>query len=156
MQGLDNVGFDASRCGNANTDTRCFRAHYGVGPEAVKALIADLEKDGKPVTPKNLFMSICWLKLYDPAEVMAGRWGYAEKYCRETSQDYTKRIYKLKYQKISFDGLDKNCKFLGVDCIHTRSQEFRCDPDSKWWSHKFNGPGLSHEVVVDPLEGHIR
>jgi hypothetical protein len=62
----------------------------------------------------------------------------------------------LKTLKISFDGLDENCKFLGVDTIHTRAEEFRCDPHSKWWSHKFNGPGVSFEVVTDPVEGHIR
>jgi hypothetical protein len=24
---------------------------------------------------------------------------------------------------------------------HIICYEFRCDPDSKWWSHKSNGPG---------------
>eukprot|EP00804_Cyclotella_cryptica_P013907 CCRYP_002431-RA/>CCRYP_002431-RA protein AED:0.29 eAED:0.34 QI:0/0/0/1/0/0/4/0/136 len=35
-------------------------------------------------------------------------------------------------------------------------EEFRCDPNSKWWSHKFNGPGVSFEVVCDPVYGKIR
>ena len=156
-QGLEYAGFDASRQSvSADLNMRRFRAHYGIGPEAVKALIADLEKNGKPVTPKNLFMGICWLKLYETEEVMAGRWDHGEKHCRETVLDYVKRIYKLKSHKISFDGLDENCKFLAVDCIHKRTFEFRCDPDSKWWSHKFNGPGVSFEVVFDPVDGYIR
>jgi hypothetical protein len=70
--------------------------------------------------------------------------------------EYVNEIRKLKPQKITFEGLHQDCKFLAVDCIHTWVQEFRCDPDSKWWSHKFNGPGLSYEVVTDPVDGHIR
>ena len=40
--------------------------------------------------------------------------------------------------------------------MHIICYEFRCDPDSKWWSHKSNGPGVSFEVVTDPVDGHIR
>lgn len=155
--GLSYVGFGPERQ-NVSDDTNVsrFRAHYGVGPKAVKALIGDLEQNGQNVTPKKLFMSICWLKLYDSEMVMAGRWGYGEQYCRESVREYVKRIRELKPLKISFDNLHPSCKFLGVDCIHAPSQEFRCDPDSKWWSHKFNGPGLSYEIVTDPCEGYIR
>ena len=155
--GLNYVGFGPDRQ-NVSDDlnTSRFRAHYGVGPQAIRALIVDLEQNGENVTPKKLFMAICWLKLYDTEAVMAGRWGYGEKYCRENVHDYVKRIQQLKNLKISFDNLHPNCQFLGVDCIHTRSQEFRCDPDSKWWSHKFNGPALSYEIVTDPHQGYIR
>jgi hypothetical protein len=153
--GLSYAGFDRSRQGN-QADMRRFRAHFGVSPEAIEALIADIERGGKKVTPKNLFMAICWLKLYETEEVMAGRWDHDEKTCRLIVREYVKEIKKLKSQKITFEGLHQDCKFLGVDCIHTRVQEFRCDPDSKWWSHKFNGPGLLYEVVTDPVDGHIR
>ena len=155
--GLSYVGFGPERQ-NVSDDTNSsrFRAHFGVGPKALKALIGDLEQYGGEVTPKKLFMSICWLKLYDSEMVMAGRWGHGEKYCRETVKEYVSRIRKLKPLKITFDNLHPNCQFLGVDCIHARSQEFRCDPDSKWWSHKFNGPGLSYEIVTDPYQGYIR
>eukprot|EP00804_Cyclotella_cryptica_P023557 CCRYP_018917-RA/>CCRYP_018917-RA protein AED:0.26 eAED:0.27 QI:0/0/0/1/0/0/4/0/153 len=67
-----------------------------------------------------------------------------------------KRIQKLKSIKISFDDLNPDCQFLAVDTVHVRSEEFRCDPNSKWWSHKFNGPGVSFEVVCDPVYGKIR
>jgi hypothetical protein len=151
------VGFGPSRQDvSDNLNTRRFRAHYGIGPEAVKALIADLEADGDPVTPKSLFMAICWLKLYDSEHVMAGRWIYDEKYCRENVFKHLKRIQKLKESKISFRNLPDGCKFLGVDTVHVRSEEFRCDPSSKWWSHKSNGPAVSFEVVTDPVEGYIR
>ena len=155
--GLSYAGFDRSRQNvSAELNMRRFRAHYGVSPEATEAFIADIEEGGKEVTPKKLFIGICWLKLYETEEVMAGRWDYGEKHCRETVREYVKVIKKLKSRKITFDSLHPGCKFLGVDCIHTHVQEFRCDPDSKWWSHKFNGPGLSYEVVTDPVDGHIR
>ena len=121
-QGLTFIGFDSSRqnCSNELSERR-FRAHYGVDAAAIKALIADLEKV-KPVIPKSLFMAICWLKIYDLEEVMAGRWGYGEKYCRETVRDYLKRIQKLKKDKITFSDLNPDCKFLvGVDTVHVRS-----------------------------------
>ena len=153
--GLSFIGFDESRQGTKK-DNRRYRAHYGISPAAMKALIADLETKGKRVTPKSLFMAICWLKLYDIEETMAGRWGHDEKTCRNIVFEYTRRIQKLKRIKISMDTLHKDCKFLGVDTIHVRSQEFRCDPSSKWWSHKFNGPGVSFEVVTDPVDGKIR
>ena len=37
-------------------DMRRFKAHYGIGPEAIKALIADLESTGTTVSPKRLFL----------------------------------------------------------------------------------------------------
>ena len=87
---------------------------------------------------------------------MSGRWGFGEQYCRENVRDYVSRIQSLKSKKISFDGLDPKCQFLPIDTVHIRSQEFRCDPSSKWYSHKSNGPAVSFEVVADPVEGKIR
>ena len=62
----------------------------------------------------------------------------------------------MKAQKITFDGLHPKCHLLPVDTVHIECQEFRCDPSSKWWSHKSNGPVVSLEVVADPIEGKIR
>ena len=46
---------------------------------------------------------------------------------------------------------------LLTDCVHIICYELRCDdPDSKWWPHKSNGPGVSFEVVTEPVEDHIR
>ena len=157
--GLTLVGFDKSRqtCREALC-VRRFRAHYGVSPAAIKALITDLERyqPGKTIDEVSLFMAVSWLRLYATEEVMAGRWGFGKQHCRETVSDYVSRIRALKPIKITFEGLDPNCAYLPVDTVHVRSQEFRCSPDSKWWSHKFNGPGLSFEVVNDPIDGYIR
>jgi hypothetical protein len=157
--GLALVGFgpDRQKCREALC-VRRFRAHYGVGHIAIKALIADLKRyqPDKPIDKTSLFMAIAWLKLYETEEVMAGRWCYGEEYCRNTVREYVSRIRALKGRKISFDGLDPKCEFLPVDTVHHRCQEFRCTPGSKWWSHKSNGPAVAFEVVTDPVHGKIR
>ena len=157
--GLSLVGFgyERQKCSDALC-LRRFRAHYGIGPRAVEALISDLKhyQPGKSVDPKSLLMTICWIKLYDTEEVMAGQWGFGEKYCRETVNDYLSRIQSLRPMKINFNNLDPTCNLLPIDTVHIRIQELRSDPNSKWWSHKFNGPGVSFEVVVDPKLGKIR
>ena len=137
---------------------RRFRAHYGVGPGAINNLFSDLQRyqPEKIHELRYVFMATSWLKLYDTEEVMAGRWQFGEEHCRNKVKDYVERIRQLKPLKISFDGLDRNCAFLPVDTVHIRSQEFRCDPSSKWYSHKFNGPGVAFEVVNDPIDGHFR
>lgn len=133
-------------------NVRRFRAHYRVGTRAIAALIKDLRKyqPEKKIEMALLFMSLYWLKSYVVEEVMAGAWGYGEKYCREASRDYQLRIAALKPIKINFKGLDPRCKFAPVDGVHVRTEEFRCDPSSKWFSHKFNGPGVGFEVVCNP------
>lgn len=157
--GLVYAGFgDRRQTCSETVCMRRFRAHYGVGPRAMQALIIDLRtyQPNKSVALKPLLIALCWMKLYDTEEVMAGRWGYGEKYCRETVRDYVTRIKDLKTIKISFQGLPVGCRFLPVDTVHIRCQEFRCDPSSKWYSHKFHGPAVSFEVVVDPVLGKLR
>lgn len=158
--GLTHAGFGPERQARCS-DELCmkrFRAHYGVGPRALLALFTDLItfQPNRNVVLKSLLMALSWMKLYDTEEVMAGRWGYGERYCRETVRDYVSRIGQLKAIKISFRGIPAGCRFLPVDTVHIRCQEFRCDPSSKWYSHKFHGPGVSFEVVVDPVLGKLR
>ena len=57
--------------------------------------------------------------------------------------------------KINFNDLAPTCNILPIDTVHIRSQELRSYPNSKWWSHKFNGPSVSFEVVADPIKGKI-
>ena len=156
--GLSYVGFDESRqkCREGLLEQR-FRAHYGVGSAALTRAIADLKRyqPNKQHDLRLLLMAASWLKLYDSEEVMAGRWQFGEKYCRETVREYVSRLQDLKPFKITFEGMSPTCTFAAVDTVHLQSQEFRCDPNSKWYSHKHNGPGVAFEVVCDPIEGKI-
>ena len=79
-----------------------------------------------------------------------GAWGYGKKYYWEASRDYQLRIAALKPIKIDFKGLDPRCKFAPVDGVHVCTKEFRCHPSSKWFSHKFNDPGVGFEVMCNP------
>ena len=131
-----------------------FRAHYGVDPRAIKALTR-LMKTYCPsfqLDLVHLFMTMCWLRLYEVENVMAGRWQYGEKFCRETVRTYAREIRKLKDTVINFDHLSPACKFAPLDNKHIPCYEFRCSPSSKWWSHKLNGPGVGFEVVTNPTD----
>ncbi|KAL9183000.1 hypothetical protein ACHAXT_004787 [Thalassiosira profunda] len=110
-----------------------FRAHYGVGPLAIIAVIIDLRimyKDDN-LEVKNLMMTLCWLKLYETENGLKGL-------------------------KIRLAGIPDDRTYWGsVDCLHAIMNEFRTDPGSKWYSHKHNGAGVSYEVVVDICESWV-
>jgi DDE superfamily endonuclease len=44
---------------------------------------------------------------------------------------------------------DETALFATVDGTHCRIYEQRKEPNSKWCSHKFKGPGLGYELVID-------
>ena len=153
--GLSLVGFgeDRQKCSKELSLQR-FRAHFGVDPKTIKKLVhlLTLYCPGFVVDLMCLFMAICWLRLYETESVMAGRWKRGEKFCRNTVRQYVLEIKKLKPILINFNGLSKHCKFAPVDGKHVPCFEFRCNPDSKWWSHKYNGPAVGFEVVTDPTD----
>ena len=153
--GLNLVGFGEERqkC-SKDLSTQRFRSHFGVSPKAIKALAALLAKHFPDFLLDwvGLFMAICWLRLYEAEPIMAGRWKRGKKHCRETVRRYVQQIRKLKPYLINFDKLSPDCKFAPLDDTHVRCWEFRCDPSSIWWSHKFNGPGVGFEVVTNPTD----
>jgi hypothetical protein len=159
LHGLSLVRFGKKRqkCWEALSRRR-FRAHYDIGPRAVEQLVCDLKRKygESTINLPNLFMALHWLKLYGAKEVMAGQWGHGKQYCRENTKKYVKQIRSMKSKKITFCGLHPKCRFAPVDCVHIICYEFRCNPDSKWWSHKSNSPGVSFEVATDPVDCHIR
>jgi hypothetical protein len=156
--GLDMAGFEAKRqTVRDSLNMQRFRAHFGVGPETIVAMLKDL-LPSKPEAIdviaaddlKDLMMMLCWLKLYETEHVMSGRWGYGEEYCREAVKQNATRIQCLKKAKIQFGPFESERTYVGtIDCVHCETNEFRTDPDSKWYSHKHNGAGVSYEVAVD-------
>lgn len=44
---------------------------------------------------------------------------------------------------------DEAVLFATIDGTHCRIQEQRKEPSAKWYSHKFHGPGLTYELVID-------
>ena len=153
--GLSILGFgiERQRCSLELCRDR-FRAHYGPCPKAIKTLIALLKEhqSEKEIDIYHLFMALCWLRLYDTEHVMAGRWGFGEKYCRKIVWEYVERVQGLKPILINFNDLSPEVKFAPIDTKHKPCLEFTCTPSSKWWSHKFNGPGVAFEVVCNPVD----
>jgi hypothetical protein len=151
--GLEMVGFGAKRQNvRDKLNVQRFRSHFGISPEAIVDIIADM-KHGKKrddTLLSHLMMTLCWLKLYETEHVMSGRWGFGEEFCRDTVKHVATRLQRLKAKKIKFGPFDSERIYLGtVDCVHFETNEFRTDPNSKWYSHKHNGAGVSYEVVVD-------
>ena len=161
--GLGLVGLGGARLDvTVQLKLKRFRAHFGIDPKAIIAILKDLKIDVREPTNnkplKNFMMTLCWLKLYETEHVMAGRWGYGEEFCRDTVKLVAGKIQSLKSRKIRFGNilLDPERVFIGtVDCVHCQVNELRTDPHSKWYSHKFNGAGFTYEVVVDVCDDKV-
>ena len=148
--GLNLVGFQDFKLDVCDTlKQQRFCAFFGIPPVAVAAMFADLSRIMAKIDPTKLLMTINWLKLYDTEHVMAGRWGLREETVRRNILEYTKRIQDMTPAKVQFGGFDEDEVFiLSVDGVHCRMQEPRKDPGSKWYSHKFNGAGVTYELGI--------
>ena len=152
--GLSLVGIPKWQTCCAGLKMRRFRSHFGVGPRAIVALVSDMKRtQNKPINLTYLFVAISWLKIYETEEQMAGRWGYGEQHCRETVLDYVKRIQAMKKWKISFRRISTKSRFLPVDTVHLRCQEFRCTPDSKGTASNLAALALRSRLSAIPTQG---
>lgn len=152
--GLSLVGFGEERqCVSTRLNNERFRSHFGIGPKAIVAAFKDLQKynPSENLEVEHFLMALCWLKIYDTEHVMSGRWGYCEEYCRETVKFYVEKLQMLKKIKIRFKfAKDTDRTYLAsIDCVHCAVNELRTSPNSKWFSHKFHGPGFSYEIAID-------
>ena len=91
------VGFGGARLDVSDKlNLKRFRAHYGIDPNAIIAIVKDLKINAKDMKTnkelKQVMMTLCWLKLYKTEHVMAGRWGFGEEYCRETVKMFAGKI----------------------------------------------------------------
>jgi hypothetical protein len=126
-----------------------FRSHFGIGPEAIIDIIANMTNGKRDTLLKDLMMTLCWLKLYETEHVTSGRWGYGEEFCRDAVKRITTKLQCLKAKKIRFGPFESKKTYIDtVDCVHCKTNNFRTEPHSKWYSHKHNGAGVSYEVVV--------
>ncbi len=149
--GLVMVGFGAKRQNvRDKLNMQRFRSHFGIGPEAIIDIIADMKNGKRDTLLSHLMMTLCWLNLYKTEHVMSGRWGFGEEFCRDTVKHIAARLQCLKAKKFIFGPFDSKRIYLGtVDCVHCETNEFRTDPNSKWYSRMHNGAGVLYEVLVD-------
>jgi hypothetical protein len=57
-------------------------------------------------------------------------------------------IASLKESLITWGPFGDEIFLISVDGTHCPIHEPRTDPSSKWYSHKFNGPGVSYELAL--------
>jgi hypothetical protein len=119
-----------------------------VSPKAVQVCTNDLSSKGFDLDLKDVLMAMNWLRLYDTEHVLAGRWGLSEESIRNRVKNCCKAIQSLKDNKIVWIDQPNVTFIASVDGTHCRIFEPRTDPGSKWYSHKFNGPGVAYEVVI--------
>jgi hypothetical protein len=58
------------------------------------------------------------------------------------------------YRKITWD-VSNQILFGSIDGTHCPIQEPRRAPSSIWYSHKFNGPGLTYQIVLSTCEDKV-
>ena len=148
--GLQVVGFPLSRQNvSRQLNERRFRSFFGVGPGTVVEVINKIEDriDGE-VNKTKLLMALNWLKLYDPEGVLAARWNLSEETLRVQIREHVELIASLRPDVIEFGPFGDEVFIASVDGTHCPIFEPRCDPSSKWYSHKFHAAGLSYELAI--------
>ena len=161
--GLTHCGWSEksiSRNGNKNKDIR-FRDRYYVTPKTWATIFNDIQDIGeasiKKPNPRYLLLALYYLKKYPTKHEMASFLDGNEGTALNQSKKYIKAIQALKVQKIKWifgddtgvNGSNLDEVFIiSVDGIHCRIYEPRIEPSTKWFSHKFHGPGLVYELGI--------
>ena len=97
LMALTSVGAEA-------TNKTRFRAHYGIGPEAIFAMYNELRqmRDDLVVDCCSLLMAMNFLKCYETEPCMASRWGLSEERIRiKVPREYVRFIQQMKIEKVS-------------------------------------------------------
>ncbi|KAL3779357.1 hypothetical protein ACHAW5_002950 [Stephanodiscus triporus] len=112
--GLELVGFGAKRQNvQDKLNLQCFRSHFGIGPEAIVAIIADIKHNKR----ENIILSHLMMTFYETEYVISGRWGFGEEFCRDTVKQITSRLHCLKVKKIKFGPFDSKRKILALYAV---------------------------------------
>jgi hypothetical protein len=152
-----------------------FRTHYGSEPHVYKKIWLDLQvssNDEARIPPGKLkldyfLMSMYFLRLYPTQLELVATFNY----CRETIDQwlwyYLEKIQALKDEKIFWpdewdDDIEDN-PFIphhlltvdGTHCMVMERQTRSLSKDTKYYSHKFAGPGLSYEMALHLYECRI-
>lgn len=148
--GLSYVGFSTARQKrvNLNCNVERFKSFYGIPPTTVAPVLLDLRADNPDLTYKLALMAMNWLFLYLPYPVLAGIWGYCEKFIGANVIGYAKKIQKLCEKKIKFQFKDDPEIPASIDTVNFLMQEFRLDPSSKHYNPKSNSCGVVRHILT--------
>lgn len=148
--GLSYVGFSTARQKrvNLNCNVERFKSFYGIPPTTVAPVLLDLRADNPDLTYKLALMAMNWLFLYPTYPVLAGIWGYCEKFIGANVIGYAKKIQKLCEKKIKFQFKDDPEIPASIDTVNFLMQEFRLDPSSKHYNPKSNSCGVVRHTLT--------
>lgn len=153
-KGLRYLKYSSKEIGRVceRTNLERFSSHYSFSPASIAAVL----NDNPDIDPKKMFLTLYWWKSYQTEHQMESRWKMHPETIRNACQLVCRQLAARKKDKIVFADFDPQQVYLAtIDCVHFECQEFGTDPDSKWYSHKHNGPGLSYEVCVDTVKERI-
>lgn len=160
--GLEYVGFGHERQSKVNKkkNKERFRAFYGIGNDAVAALLKDLQTSEsarvKNLNLKHFFLALNFLKTYNTEVVLSGWWDFHEDTVNKWSWFYIEKIQQLKEEKIYMGDFEYDTVFLlTVDGVHCRTYEARKNPTSKVYSHKNQGPAVAFELGLAIYEDRL-
>jgi DDE superfamily endonuclease len=146
---------------NATAEDKRFRGFFGAPIDVTVIIWNELQPIDEPsAEPKHLLWALVFLKIYATEEVHCRIVGWPNpKTFRKWSWFFVTKISDMKDAIIvfdrRFDGFDGSTNCLisvdGTDCPVNEPWPF----DRKWYSHKFNGPGVKYEVGVCIATGFI-
>lgn len=134
-----------------------FRSFFGAPPFIVVDVWNRIEEtiDAPGAHPRHLLWALVFLKVYQTEDVHCCIVGWP---CKETYRKWSwyfiEKMSQLAPSVIDlerrFDGIDATCTtnaFMSIDCTDCPINE-PWPFNKKWFSKKFNGPGLRYEVGV--------
>ena len=147
------------------TRTKQFKVHFGINPGTCKILHNRLYREfGVRVSRLHLLWSLYFLCMYPKVKAIRKLFGVDVKTFRKHTR---KIIFYFKHLEVvsnfvcnilnmfSWEFQIKfSHKLKSLDGTDFRIKEPR-PFSTKWWSFKFNGPGLRYEIALEIESGHI-
>jgi DDE superfamily endonuclease len=157
----DVLGLPQDKATDVKAENGRFRSFFGASIDVVVNVWNRLESTiDSAAKPKHLLWSLVFLKIYGTEDVHCRITGWPDpKTFRKWTWYFLEQISALKDNVINldnrFDGFDgsTNC-LISVDGTHCPVME-PWPFDRKWYSQKFNGPGVKYEVGVCIKTGFI-
>lgn len=158
----DTLQFPANRRWKEGTVERKVRAFFGANIDVITQLWNQIDNGNldRLASPKHLLWALIFLKLYDSEDVHCRIVGWVDpKTFREWSWYFVEKIASLKDDLIVLDNRFEDWDgtsqcLISLDCTDCPIME-PYPWDTKWYSQKFNGPGLKYEVAVCIKTGYI-
>ena len=114
-------------------------------------MLFDLKEEFNDTSFADVMMTLNWAKRYDVKHVLAGRWGYGEKYIGAKIKEIAKRIQSFFAKMIVFDPDlfdDREIHIISVDTFNCTTEEMRQTPSTAFFDHKSNSCGLKYEAAL--------